>query len=105
MSALNPSAPLDTADYGRPNDEDADPSETHCKACGHVATDHSAGRFSIYGLCPVAVPICAECGERKYPHPDFGGFCSAACFDSWWTYLTDMAQYEQDRSDHDMASL
>lgn len=28
------------------------PEMTTCRTCGSVATDHSPGRFSIYGACP-----------------------------------------------------
>lgn len=30
------------------------PELTTCLACGRVATDHTPGRFSIYGTCPIS---------------------------------------------------
>lgn len=29
------------------------PELTVCRTCGHFATEHTAGRFSIYGTCPI----------------------------------------------------
>lgn len=60
-AGLRPDPDSDPADYGYedlprvggiaviPN---RGPEAEVCRACGHVAIEHTAGRFSIYGVCP-----------------------------------------------------
>jgi len=53
---IDPNNPGDTADYGDPKKSNgAAPEVTRCLKCHQYAIDHAAGKFSIYGVCPVAV--------------------------------------------------
>lgn len=69
---LGPAQPSssDPADYGPVVDDGLDPEDATCRTCRRPATEHTRGRYSIFGVCP---PSSSDERPRRY------GQCDDAC--------------------------